>query len=391
MTGAIHPIRWLHRGFIFLLFGAYVLASILPAPGLWMKSISWEFIPVIGNSLTTSLLMLAVLLFNAGLSVDQDHLIALKRRPMLSFAGILGKAALAIGWISILLLALWVGSTMTSKTLWISMLAGFAIVSIMPAATSSTAWAQQSNANLALSLGLLLLSTMLAPVTIPVMSWITSRLPLELSSNRAMESANLFDVGFLATWILIPIALGLLTQLFLKRQGTHKIRPWLRTINAVNLLLLNYMHGSSFLPQCLHPFQPVILGSILIGVLICCVSAFGVGSLVGRLSKAPEQERLALMFGTGMNNNGMALVLASHFLGEASWIGLTIALCTFGQHVVAGFTQNFYGCPNPLSPSEKNPSDSKTSKAPSSSDKVLTATNKRGMIPSESQSIRPRP
>lgn len=335
--------------------------------------------------------MLAILLFNAGLSVDQDHLIALRRRPMLSLAGILGKAVLAIAWISVLLLALWAGSPITSKTLWISMLAGFAIVSIMPAATSSTAWAQQSNANLALSLGLLLLSTMLAPVTIPVMSWITSRLPLELSSNRTMESASLFDVGFLATWILIPIALGLLTQFFLKRHGTHKIRPWLRTFNAVNLLLLNYMHGSSFLPQCLHPFQPVILGSILIGVLVCCASAFGVGSLIGRVSRAPDQERLALMFGTGMNNNGMALVLASHFLGEASWIGLTIALCTFGQHVVAGFTQNFYGCPSPVSPSEKISSDSGTTKTLPNSDKVISKTKKQGMIPTESQSIRQRP
>ena len=334
--------------------------------------------------------MLAILLFNAGLSVDKEHLTALRRRPMLSVAGILGKGFLAVCWISILLVALWAGYSASSRTLWISMLAGFAIVSIMPAATSSTAWSQQSNANLALSLGLLLLSTMLAPVTIPVMSWITSRLPLELTSSRAMESVNLFDVGFLATWILIPIVLGLLTQVCLKRHATHKIRPWLRTINAINLLLLNYMHGSSFLPQCLHPFQPLILGSMLMGVLACCVTAFGVGSLVGRLSNAPKQERLALMFGTGMNNNGMALVLASHFLGEASWIGLTIALCTFGQHVVAGFTQSFYGCPGSEGAANNNLSQLKKTVDQGCSDQPSTK-HKSDMIPTESQSIRPRP
>lgn len=391
MTGALDPLRWLHRGFIFLLFGAYVLASILPAPGVWMKSISWNSIPVIGKSLTTSLLMLAVLLFNAGLSVDKEHLAALKRRPMLSVAGMLGKGFLAISWIGVLLLALWASPSMSSKTLWISMLAGFAIVSIMPTATSSMAWAQQSNANLALSLGLLLISTMLAPATIPVMKWITSHLPPELNSDRTMESANLFDVGFLATWILIPILLGLLTQACLKRAGTLRIRPWLRTINAINLLLLNYMHGASFLPQCLHPFQPGILGSMLIGVLACCMTAFGVGSLVGRLSKAPDRERLALMFGTGMNNNGMALVLASHFLGEASWIGLTIALCTFGQHVVAALTQNLYGCLTIEPGVSENPNRLETKHNSSVDQNASSMEQQPDIISSESQSVRPRP
>ena len=61
--------------------------------------------------------------------------------------------------------------------------------------------------------------------------------------------------------------------------------------------------------------------------------------------KVTPSEKMALMFGTGMNNNGMALVLAAQFLGASGWIGLTIALCTFGQHLVAAAIQIFLSKP----------------------------------------------
>ena len=103
------------------------------------------------------------------------------------------------------------------------------------------------------------------------------------------------------------------------------------------------MHGSCFLPQRFDPFQPAPMLSLLLGVAACCLIAFAAGGWLGKVFKVDAPERMALMFGTGMNNNGMALVLASQFLGESGWIGLTIALCTFGQHLVAGSVQILFG------------------------------------------------
>ena len=45
---------------------------------------------------------------------------------------------------------------------------GLALVASMPIAGSSTAWSQNANGNLALSLGLVLLSTLSSPVTTPL-------------------------------------------------------------------------------------------------------------------------------------------------------------------------------------------------------------------------------
>ncbi len=47
-------------------------------------------------------------------------------------------------------------------------LVGLALVAAMPIAGGSTAWAQNANGNLALSLGLVLFSTILSPIITPV-------------------------------------------------------------------------------------------------------------------------------------------------------------------------------------------------------------------------------
>ncbi len=283
--------------------------------------------------------MLGILLFNAGFSVSKEHLKALQTRPTVSLLGIFGKSLLAIFWIGSLLMAL----TLDLSSIWISMLAGFAIVSIMPVATSSTAWSQQTNANVALSLGLLLLTTAMLPVILPILDWMIQHLPADLKPGAGLESTKSFDLLFIFIWIILPIFSGQFFRLIVGSKYRHRVSAGIKWINAINLLLLNYMHGSSFLPERIRSFEPASMLLLLMGVSVCCILAFGVGAILGKAFRIAFPEKLALMFGTGMNNNGMALVLASQFLGASGWIGLTIALCTFGQHLVAAGVQILFG------------------------------------------------
>ena len=45
MNHASYLKTWLHRRFIFLLFAAYVLAALMPSPGLWIKGLEWGELP----------------------------------------------------------------------------------------------------------------------------------------------------------------------------------------------------------------------------------------------------------------------------------------------------------------------------------------------------------
>ena len=60
------------------------------------------------------------------------------------------------------------------------------------------------------------------------------------------------------------------------------------------------------------------------------------GHLVGRMAGADRGQRVALMFGLGMNNNGTGLVLASMSLGAQPLVMLPIIVYNLAQHLIAG-------------------------------------------------------
>src|SRR5262245_28879317 len=140
---------FVHARFIWLLLASYLLAGIFPDLGMQIRAVSWR-------AVNLPVLMLAFLLFNAGLGVDVAELRNLWRKPKGLALGLVGNLLIPIVYI-------W-GVAQTMQ-LWHNpdevqnILVGLALVASMPIAGSSTAWAQNANGNLAVSLGLVLLST----------------------------------------------------------------------------------------------------------------------------------------------------------------------------------------------------------------------------------------
>src|SRR5690242_18763848 len=86
---------FLHHHFLWFLSGAYVLAGIAPSPGLWLRGLHLGDLVGVGQHLRVTLpsVMLALLLFNAGLGVQTERLRNLTRRPVILLAGLLGNLA----------------------------------------------------------------------------------------------------------------------------------------------------------------------------------------------------------------------------------------------------------------------------------------------------------
>jgi BASS family bile acid:Na+ symporter len=70
--------------------------------------------------------------------------------------------------------------------------------------------------------------------------------------------------------------------------------------------------------------------------ILLCLSLFAAGNLAGKLLKTGDSNRIALMFGLGMNNNGVGLVLASMALSDHPLIMLPIIIYNLLQHIIAG-------------------------------------------------------
>jgi len=353
--------RFVHRHFIWFLIGSYAVAAVLPGLGLWMRDVSFGEAVLFHQRtrITLPVLMLAFLLWNAGLGVQTARLRHLLRGPLPLLAGLTANLVVPIAFIY--------GVTQGMR-FWHNpdevqnILVGLALVASMPIAGSSTAWSQNANGDLALSLGLVLLSTLLSPLTTPVALHSVGLLATGDYAEDLHELAAGGTGTFLTVVVIIPSLLGIGVQRVVGEGMIASAKPQLKLANSVTLLLLNYSNASISLPQTVADpdwdFLAVTLG-IVVGL---CVFAFSAGWLVARLTKADNAQRISLMFGLGMNNNGTGLVLASMTLADHPRVLLPIIFYNLVQHLVAGgvdhalnrtaWQESSSFCPVPSSPGQ---------------------------------------
>lgn len=279
------------------------------------------------------MLALGFLLFNAGMGVNLAELKHLRHNPTSLILGLLANLLIPICfiWGVMLTMRLWHNPDEVQN-----ILVGLALVASMPIAGSSTAWSQNANGNLALSLGLVLFSTFLSPLTTPVALHSVGLMTQGDYSEDLHELASSETGWFLTISVIIPSLLGIVCHRLLGKRRVVTAKPYLKPANSAILLLLNYSNASVSLPQTIADPDPDFLAVTLSITLLLCIVAFAAGWGIAYLRKSGQAERIALMFGLGMNNNGTGLVLASMTLADHPRVLLPIIFYNLVQHLVAG-------------------------------------------------------
>jgi BASS family bile acid:Na+ symporter len=221
----------------------------------------------------------------------------------------------------------------------------------MPIAGSSTAWAQNAEGDMALSLGLVTASTLLSPLATPVALRAVGFLAQGDYAEDLDELAAHGTGMFLLVCVLVPSLLGITLRLILGERRTAAIRPWLKALNSINLLVLCYSNAAAALPQAVSQPDWDFLIAIVAVTGSLCLIAFGSGWALGRLLDVDGPARTSLMFGLGMNNNGTGLVLASIALADHPRVLLPVIAYNLVQQVVAAAVGSFRGR-TPIEPQE---------------------------------------
>jgi bile acid:Na+ symporter, BASS family len=336
--------RFMHRYFFPLLIGSYMVAGFFPGPGLALRRASLGEVSLFGEHahLTAPTLMLSLLLFNAGLGLRPAQLPSPRRSVRLLVAGLLANTLIPLLFIFgvCFVLLRWHNSDEVQN-----ILVGLALVASMPVAGSSTAWSQNADGDLTLSLGLVLGSTLLSPLTTPAalhaVGWLAQGDYSEDLHELAASGAN----GFLLACVVLPSLAGLATRWCLGEARAVRAAPRLKLINSVNLLQLNYSNAAVSLPEAVRNPDPDFLAVTLALALVLCVLGFATGAWLARLTGSGRAQRASLMFGLGMNNNGTGLVLASLALADHPRVMLPIIFYNLVQHLVAGAVSAWPGAP----------------------------------------------
>src|SRR5438105_4899500 len=212
--------HFIHQHFFWLLIGSYVVAGIMPEFGLWLRGIS--FGTVLGMKLTLPTVLLGVLLFNAGIGSRTGLLKGLKGDLPLLVAGLTANLLLPLAFILGVnqVMQFWHNPDEVQN-----LLVGLALVASMPIAGSSTAWSQNTDGDMALSLGLVLLTTLLSPLTTPAalhaVGWMAEGDYAEDLHELAAGGAELF----LAISVVLPSLAGLAVRRVLSESHTAATLP----------------------------------------------------------------------------------------------------------------------------------------------------------------------
>ena len=332
--------HFLHRNFIWFLLSSYVVAAVAPQAGLAIKKVKLGHLALFGEPIHVSLpmLLLALLLLNAGLGVQTAQLRHLLRRPWSLLSGLAANLFVPIAYIFAVsqTMRLWHNPDEVQN-----ILVGLALVASMPIAGSSTAWSQNANGDLSLSLGLVLGSTLISPLTTPIGFDLVEHMA-EGEYAQILEGLETQGGGsFLAICVILPSLLGIGGRAALGEVRTAAAKPTLKLLNSLNLLVLNYSNASVSLPQAVANPDWDFLAVILVIVVGMCLLAFLAGWFLSRLFRVGPPQRISLMFGLGMNNNGTGLVLATMALPQYPLVVLPIIFYNLVQHLVAGIVDRF--------------------------------------------------
>lgn len=327
--------HFIHRFFLPILLASYLFAGLLPGLGLALREITFGSVDLPGmgkTNLSLSMVMLSFLLFNAGLGIKAKELLGLRKKPQILLVGFAANIIIPIVLVIALrgLLGFW-----HSQDELHNLLVGLALIIAMPIAGSSAAWSQNANGNLSLSLGLVLLSTILSPLTTPLVLHLFGNMTAGDYSEDLHEMAQQGTNAFLCLTVVLPSLAGMITHYILGENATLKLKPYLKLANFVVLILLNYSNASTSLPAAFAKPDWDFLLFIFGMTLLVCTVAFGAGWIVSKIFKADNSDKAALMFSLGMNNNGTGLVLAATALADHPAVMLPMIFYTLVQQVTA--------------------------------------------------------
>lgn len=321
----------MHEHFLWLLVGTYVLAAFVPGPGLLIRQYSWG--SPYGSAVTVPMLLLALLLFCAAAVVRWEHVRQLLQRP-----GTLLIGALAVWLVPALYVSLvgWVLPAVLGAPKTTGFLVGLALVAAMPVANSSVAWTQNSRGNVALGLGLIVMTILLSPLATPQMLHLMG---LALSQEETAQCAQLvarFSGTFFIVWVILPSLAGMGFNRLVGTEMVEHNRIWIRLVSAMALLTLNYTNASLAMPQLFE--RAAAWAIFLAAALAVSLQLIGVLTAWGFAAQAglEQESSTALMFGFSMKHTGLALVLAGEVLQDEPRVILLIVLATLLQHILAG-------------------------------------------------------
>jgi len=177
---------------------------------------------------------------------------------------------------------------------------GMLLLTSMPAGVSIPALTDIVKGNVPLSMSLAIVTQLVAPVTIPFLFWLIGNGVLNINKLQLFRD--------IATLVFVPMIVAQVVKRFLP--GTiSKTQHFFTSVNVILLFSFIYIAMSSQRDVIIdNPVSLIWKTAIIYAVFI---SLHIIGYLIGY--RQPKENRITLSVGAAYMNNGLAIVLASTY------------------------------------------------------------------------------
>lgn len=286
-----------------------VIALFVPKTSLWIDT-SW----------INYLLM--VVMFGMGLTLKPSDFAVVFKHPKDIIIGCLSQFTIMP------LLAFGLGKMFGLET---GLLAGVILVGTCPGGTSSNVITYLSKGDVALSVGMTGVNTLLAPVLTPAITY------LLLKTSVHVDVLSMFMS--IVKVVIVPIVLGFVINHFFGKY-TSKASEALPLVSVAAIALIVASVVS-------HNAQKILeTGAVVFAVVVLHnVLGYLAGFLIGILLKLPLSKRKALSVEVGMQNSGLATSLAGSAFPDLSMATVPGAIFSVWHNisgaVLAGVLRKF--------------------------------------------------
>ena len=200
---------------------------------------------------------------------------------------------------------------------------GFLISVAVPTGVTSVIWVTISKGNLPLSLAIILIDTLLAPILMPLI------LHLVVGESISLNTpALIFDLIWM---IVLPSILGILVNEWTKGKLFEQYGKPMSLISKLCLFAIIMINSSA-----IAPYVKTIdweLAKVIAVVLFLAVSGYILSLVLGRLFWKSEADQATFVFNGGMRNIAVGVVIATTYF--PSKVAMPVVFGMLFQQVLA--------------------------------------------------------
>ena len=290
-----------------IVFAVAAVSLFLPPAALWVRT-SW-----------INPLLMAVM-FGMGLTLKAEDFRYVFRHPRNILLGCVSQFTVMP------LLAFALGKAFHLDT---ELLAGVILVGACPGGTASNVITYLSGGDVALSVGMTGVNTLLAPILTPAIVY------LFLHNGVSVDVRSMFLS--IVQVVIVPIALGLLLNRFFGRHTRRAAKALpLVSVMAICLIVMSVVS---------HNAERILSGGAVVMAVVALhnLLGFACGFGLGKLLKLNTAQTKALSVEIGMQNSGLASSLAGTAFPSLAMAAVPGALFSVWHNISGAILANFFG------------------------------------------------